>query len=1349
MSGKNDFEFGSGEIVVGSDFTFMIPDHYHAIKDLDGKEVIACAKDCKEEYILSPLNVILGRQALPGEVSPEMFTLAMIKTAEMHVKMSGGGSVDSIKINGVPAVVIYTDNIVYVSIYHIVEYYQLRITFNTDFNNKNEIAQKIFNSFLITDMTEEGTDTSYLQRDEDSVQTSENQETFLNPAGRALSCRKAISAGFDHSMVLLENGDVYSFGNGEYGQLGHGDNVNRLLPTKIELLSEVKAISTGNFYSLVLLETGDVYSFGLGKHGQLGHGDSENRLLPTKIETLAGVKAISAGGQHSLVLLENGDVYSFGHGNRGRLGHGDEKDRIVPTKIESLTDAKAISAGNMHSLVLLENGDVYSFGGGDSFRLGLGDIKKRLVPTKIEGLTGVKGISSGNSHSLVLLENGDVYSFGDGRNGALGHGNEKKYREPTKVAGIAGASAVAAGDWVSLMLLENGQVYSCGSSAFGALGYRDYENQLIPKKIEDLSYATAISTGLWYSMVILNNGDVYSFGKGSGGRLGHGDEENRDIPTKIEGLPKAAGKGYSQSHRSLLFSEIPLVEISAADFEDSGRILTSISPHIDEALIDLSVRTPVMECRIANELFVNLVNIIDFANYRDHIVSKVAGNQAGMTMKGLFLYTIRSFFWTMREYNQSPKVRNYFIVLFNNMLNYYFCPDETISDEIKLNAFGTFGLKYREELLALFNNSKSHGDDNLLGAKLSFIYDSVRAVLAEGKEELAVCGGKINAIRLLQYLSDDVVYFKPDNVIFEGSKRVMQGLEANAEYFWNHPEIILDFESFGNGLSDLINYLEHDITYTYSLSEIDEDGHQFFKYEDVTGFSFLNLFATEAAGFSRAGEDAYEVYLDIELELSHSEFKERIAGLIYDLGKYNDHYIDSNAISFTNTKNYTKSITDDFSLTLEEMGLSLEDLSRQRNDEEMTDSNSVKVPEEYQVAFPPDHISAFHRQNYMSGLSTISFQKMSSGLINIQVNRGVELSMEAVKTGIYTPPYDNKKFAWEYARVFRVDDNAFKGSYDREAEIQQPYIRSVTFLSALRSFAWTLQGYLEKANRGIEDVSIEEMQNIADFIEQRSLLNYTNDSHFPALCGVADFGSAYIPLSVTDPCFVKTCRLTECKSCGDLFGLRSELTTLTPIMAKIRDNIFENRINTTEQLTGTLSDILYAWCALSLAADGAFRIVDGTLSYYLDVEKGGVENFSLPYWEGDEDDKAPLVQLMDDISRLPKADINGTYFEAELVGTGYEGRSDRIELINVGDQVKLKRNPDNPYDSNAVEVLNSSGESLGHISKEFAAVLAPGLDQGLVSIKSAEVLSVTPLSQRSQRAKNPLLTVAVRLDYYG
>lgn len=123
----------------------------------------------------------------------------------------------------------------------------------------------------------------------------------------SLSNIKSVSAGGSHVLVTLENGDVYSCGSGLYGELGHGNTSSRNSFKKIEALSNenVKQVAVGSYFSLVLLENGDVYSFGAGWNGRLGHGNTSNRLTPTKIPNLSLVKSIVAGGGYSHVIAES------------------------------------------------------------------------------------------------------------------------------------------------------------------------------------------------------------------------------------------------------------------------------------------------------------------------------------------------------------------------------------------------------------------------------------------------------------------------------------------------------------------------------------------------------------------------------------------------------------------------------------------------------------------------------------------------------------------------------------------------------------------------------------------------------------------------------------------------------------------------------------------------------------------------------------------------------------------------------------------------------------------------------------------------------------------------------------
>ncbi|PRX74084.1 alpha-tubulin suppressor-like RCC1 family protein [Cohnella sp. SGD-V74] len=328
--------------------------------------------------------------------------------------------------------------------------------------------------------------------------------------------------------------NVYSFGKGEFGRLGQGDSANRLAPAAISELSglNIKAVSAGAEHTLVLTADGDVYSFGNGAFGRLGHGDESDKTVPTLIPLFHNnivATAVAAGTSHSLVLSAGGDVYAFGAGGTGRLGTGTSTNVLAPVKIGGDLTGKqaiAISAGDAHSLVLTNDGSVYSFGAGNSGRLGHNDMANQLMPKQIDALPAVSAISAGIYHSLAVSVTGSVYAFGHGALNRLGLNSTSNVLFPTPIPGLASehVTAVSAGNSHSLALTANGDVYSFGNEFVGQLGHGTNDEQPVPKKIDALAAfdIVAISTGTSHSVVLTDEGDVYAFGAGAEGQLGRG-----------------------------------------------------------------------------------------------------------------------------------------------------------------------------------------------------------------------------------------------------------------------------------------------------------------------------------------------------------------------------------------------------------------------------------------------------------------------------------------------------------------------------------------------------------------------------------------------------------------------------------------------------------------------------------------------------------------------------------------------------------------------------------------------------------------------------------------------------------
>ena len=103
-------------------------------------------------------------------------------------------------------------------------------------------------------------------------------------------------------------------------------------------------IASGDNHCLALTKGGQLYGWGDNQFGQLGIGPSVGKtvMVPTPVDCLTSLplRFISCGAHHSLVVSHSGAVYAWGKNNKGQLGLGDTSDRIFPTQVRSLRNQK-------------------------------------------------------------------------------------------------------------------------------------------------------------------------------------------------------------------------------------------------------------------------------------------------------------------------------------------------------------------------------------------------------------------------------------------------------------------------------------------------------------------------------------------------------------------------------------------------------------------------------------------------------------------------------------------------------------------------------------------------------------------------------------------------------------------------------------------------------------------------------------------------------------------------------------------------------------------------------------------------------------------------------------------------
>jgi alpha-tubulin suppressor-like RCC1 family protein len=258
-----------------------------------------------------------------------------------------------------------------------------------------------------------------------------------NLAGKTIT---QVAAGWDHNLLLAHDGTVFSFGDNAFGRTGLNTTVgDTLIPTPIIATNlggkTIKQVAAGNTHSLLLADDGVVFSFGSNSLGRTGiNSVAGNTTIATPINAanLGGktITQIAAGNQHSLLLADDGTVFSFGFNGNGETGmNTDVGSTLVATEIDStLLGGKTIAqiaAGNLHSLLLADDGTVFSFGFNGQSQTGLNsDVGNTLLATPIDA-TNLAGktivqVAGGGNHSLLLADDGTIFSFGLNSNGQTG-----------------------------------------------------------------------------------------------------------------------------------------------------------------------------------------------------------------------------------------------------------------------------------------------------------------------------------------------------------------------------------------------------------------------------------------------------------------------------------------------------------------------------------------------------------------------------------------------------------------------------------------------------------------------------------------------------------------------------------------------------------------------------------------------------------------------------------------------------------------------------------------------------------------------------------------------------------------
>ncbi|XP_019184500.1 PREDICTED: ultraviolet-B receptor UVR8-like [Ipomoea nil] len=383
-------------------------------------------------------------------------------------------------------------------------------------------------------------------------------ETSMSSSNEAAAVHRVllVSAGATHSVALLSGNIVCSWGRGEDGQLGHGDAEDRYTPTRVtaldgkDIISVICGADHTAAYSESLMQ---VYSWGWGDFGRLGHGNSSDLFTPQPIKALQGVqiKQIACGDSHCLAVTIEGVVQSWGRNQNGQLGLGNTEDYLLPQKIEAFQGipVKMVAAGAEHTAAVTEDGKLYGWGWGRYGNLGLGNRNDCLVPQKVSAVEGEKMImvACGWRHTISVSSSGALYTYGWSKYGQLGHGDFEDRLVPHKLETLCGdfISQVSGGWRHTMALTADGKLYGWGWNKFGQVGVGDNIDHCSPIQVDfpNNEKVAQVSCGWRHTIAFTERQNVYSWGRGINGQLGHGKSADRNAPTIIQSLSVDGSSG--------------------------------------------------------------------------------------------------------------------------------------------------------------------------------------------------------------------------------------------------------------------------------------------------------------------------------------------------------------------------------------------------------------------------------------------------------------------------------------------------------------------------------------------------------------------------------------------------------------------------------------------------------------------------------------------------------------------------------------------------------------------------------------------------------------------------------------
>lgn len=324
-----------------------------------------------------------------------------------------------------------------------------------------------------------------------------------------------------NSAAAISNGDVYTWGDGAYYDLGHGNKDNVFYPKKVDRLPTIFHIAKGKNHTLAVDKDGYVWGWGNNSNSEVSPGSPGKVAYPTRVLGLSDVIMVAAGTGFSVALKGDGTVWTWGNHADSRLGDRGPEDSDFPRQVIGIDKVFDIACGEDFVVALSEN-KIYTWGGNSCGQLGDGTYDNRSTPQAIaeSSYGGLNKIATGNKHVLAVIDN-KLYTWGNNSVGQLGLNDKTNRNTPQYVCD--NVSLVGAGYNHSMMICDD-KLYTWGGGGNGQLGIGGTPSTVLkPTFVSEIEYPASfvkLDGGYDFTVLLYFWGGISVFGSNEKGQLG-------------------------------------------------------------------------------------------------------------------------------------------------------------------------------------------------------------------------------------------------------------------------------------------------------------------------------------------------------------------------------------------------------------------------------------------------------------------------------------------------------------------------------------------------------------------------------------------------------------------------------------------------------------------------------------------------------------------------------------------------------------------------------------------------------------------------------------------------------------